>query len=358
MRTPAESSGATKQQPRRRDRPTSALDDLRRRRSRARRDRAARAPDAGGQSRRRAGSSTKRASARPATVALSHDTTMRAGGTPRTDSETSRGDASALERDERSRRGGERLGRRPDERACAGCAAPARRVRPARGASRPAQTRIARGATRMQPLEQQQPLRRCSSASRPGAIGDHDDGRACRHRHIGRSRELCGEAFDRRRLDDVERLAFGDAPGLVDQPNAVAPRSGARARGPARRPARPRRRWRHHACVRYCNGCQPGASACRLRAIKHMESLKGKVAIVTGGSRGIGLAIARALVAEGVQVAVTGRDERHLSAARPKIEAAGPGLRRDAAGGCPHCRGRRACRRRRRSRASAASIFS
>jgi len=56
-----------------------------------------------------------------------------------------------------------------------------------------------------------------------------------------------------------------------------------------------------------------------------MESLKGKVAIVTGGSRGIGLATARALVAEGVQVAVTGRDERHLSAARPKIEAAGLG---------------------------------
>jgi NAD(P)-dependent dehydrogenase (short-subunit alcohol dehydrogenase family) len=56
-----------------------------------------------------------------------------------------------------------------------------------------------------------------------------------------------------------------------------------------------------------------------------MEPLTGKVAIVTGGSRGIGLAIASALVAEGVQVAITGRDERHLSAARPKIEAAGPG---------------------------------
>jgi 3-oxoacyl-[acyl-carrier protein] reductase len=56
-----------------------------------------------------------------------------------------------------------------------------------------------------------------------------------------------------------------------------------------------------------------------------MESLRGKVAIVTGGSRGIGLAIARALVAEGVQVAVTGRSEAHLAAARPKIEAAGPG---------------------------------
>ena len=56
-----------------------------------------------------------------------------------------------------------------------------------------------------------------------------------------------------------------------------------------------------------------------------METLKGKVAMVTGGPRGIGVAIARALVAEGVQVAVTGRSEAHLSTARPKIESAGPG---------------------------------
>src|SRR5438128_3720697 len=56
-----------------------------------------------------------------------------------------------------------------------------------------------------------------------------------------------------------------------------------------------------------------------------METLKGKVAFVTGGSRGIGLAIARALVGEGARVAITGRNEAHLSAARPRIEGAGPG---------------------------------
>jgi len=56
-----------------------------------------------------------------------------------------------------------------------------------------------------------------------------------------------------------------------------------------------------------------------------MQRLTGKVAIVTGGSRGIGLAIARALVHDGVHVAVTARSAAHLSAARPKIEAAGPG---------------------------------
>jgi 3-oxoacyl-[acyl-carrier protein] reductase len=54
------------------------------------------------------------------------------------------------------------------------------------------------------------------------------------------------------------------------------------------------------------------------------EKLSGKVALVTGGSRGIGLAIARALVADGVKVSVTGLSDAHLSAARSKIESAGP----------------------------------
>ena len=56
-----------------------------------------------------------------------------------------------------------------------------------------------------------------------------------------------------------------------------------------------------------------------------MQSLRGKVALVTGGSRGIGLAIARALVADGAHVAITGRNAAQLSSARPAIEAAGPG---------------------------------
>ena len=54
------------------------------------------------------------------------------------------------------------------------------------------------------------------------------------------------------------------------------------------------------------------------------KTLRGQVAIVTGGSRGIGLAIARALVAEGVNVMATGRTDAHLSEARKRIEEAGP----------------------------------
>ena len=55
------------------------------------------------------------------------------------------------------------------------------------------------------------------------------------------------------------------------------------------------------------------------------DELRGRVAIVTGGSRGIGLSIAHALVAAGVNVVITGRNATHLSNAKPKIEGAGTG---------------------------------
>ena len=47
--------------------------------------------------------------------------------------------------------------------------------------------------------------------------------------------------------------------------------------------------------------------------------LTGKRAVVTGGSRGIGLAVARALAAEGCDVALVARDKAALDAARESI---------------------------------------
>jgi 3-oxoacyl-[acyl-carrier protein] reductase len=47
--------------------------------------------------------------------------------------------------------------------------------------------------------------------------------------------------------------------------------------------------------------------------------LLGKVAAVTGGSRGIGYAIARALAAEGCSVVITGRDESALAESAARI---------------------------------------
>jgi len=53
--------------------------------------------------------------------------------------------------------------------------------------------------------------------------------------------------------------------------------------------------------------------------------LSGKVAIVTGGSDGIGKAAARALVGEGANVAICARRPDVLEAAAAEIAAAGPG---------------------------------
>ncbi len=58
-------------------------------------------------------------------------------------------------------------------------------------------------------------------------------------------------------------------------------------------------------------------------AIGSYPDLAGKVAVVTGGSRGIGAATAAALAANGVAVAVVGRDESALAAVTAGIAARG-----------------------------------
>ena len=54
-----------------------------------------------------------------------------------------------------------------------------------------------------------------------------------------------------------------------------------------------------------------------------MESLKGKKAIVTGGTRGIGRAIAERLLREGASVAICGRDQQVLARATAAMKPLG-----------------------------------
>src|ERR1035438_1602201 len=48
--------------------------------------------------------------------------------------------------------------------------------------------------------------------------------------------------------------------------------------------------------------------------------LPGRLALITGANRGIGLAIARALACEGCNLIVTGRDQRALAKARTELD--------------------------------------
>ena len=52
--------------------------------------------------------------------------------------------------------------------------------------------------------------------------------------------------------------------------------------------------------------------------------LRGRLALITGANRGIGLAIARALASEGCNLIITGRDERALARARTELEKLQP----------------------------------
>jgi 3-oxoacyl-[acyl-carrier protein] reductase len=54
--------------------------------------------------------------------------------------------------------------------------------------------------------------------------------------------------------------------------------------------------------------------------------IAGRRALVTGGSKGLGLAIARELAGEGVHVAICSRDEEEIEAAGEELRALAPGV--------------------------------
>jgi len=56
-------------------------------------------------------------------------------------------------------------------------------------------------------------------------------------------------------------------------------------------------------------------------------ALSGRLALITGANRGIGLAIARALARDGCNLIITGRDERALGKARIELEKLHPAKR-------------------------------
>jgi NAD(P)-dependent dehydrogenase (short-subunit alcohol dehydrogenase family) len=59
------------------------------------------------------------------------------------------------------------------------------------------------------------------------------------------------------------------------------------------------------------------------RVSKALRALKGKVVLVTGGSRGLGYAIARELALSGARLALTSRHSDELERARARLVASG-----------------------------------
>ena len=54
-----------------------------------------------------------------------------------------------------------------------------------------------------------------------------------------------------------------------------------------------------------------------------MKNLHGKVALITGGTKGIGYGIAEALLKQGINVAITSRNKKSAEEAAKKLNGSG-----------------------------------
>ena len=153
--------------------------------------------------------------------------------------------------------------------------------------------------------------------ARLSGVGDDDrPGPSCAVQRLSRGK-TCGETLDRGGLENVERFALRDPWMSVDEPDFTDPVA---EREPLRDRATERTTpdHRNEAHERYSTGMSPQPAPHPVRA-----------ALVTGGSRGIGFAIARALGASGASVAITGRDGGALETARKELGAGALTLRAD-----------------------------
>jgi short-subunit dehydrogenase len=88
--------------------------------------------------------------------------------------------------------------------------------------------------------------------------------------------------------------------------------------------ARTRHRPKFNDLVLACGAMATAVAAARAASRRRRWfDLRDKVAVVTGGSRGLGLVLARELVGEGAKVAICARDESELARARAELEGAG-----------------------------------
>src|SRR6185312_3717376 len=86
----------------------------------------------------------------------------------------------------------------------------------------------------------------------------------------------------------------------------------------------PTRRWERSAeCCERRSACTTRREGSRLAVGPIAYGLGGKTALVTGAGQGIGQEVARRLAAEGVAVAVNGRDAGKLAAVVSEIQASG-----------------------------------